>query len=48
MKPADIDELIEKAEEAFAQRQVLEEKIRVAQSKRMNSPMESLGDRKDK
>ena len=48
MKPADIDELIEKAEEAFAQRQVLEEKIRVAQSKMTKSPMESLGDRKDK
>jgi len=30
MKPTDIDELVSKAEEAFAKRQVLEEKIRTA------------------
>ena len=33
MKPTDIEELIRKAEEAFAKRQVLEDKIRVAQSR---------------
>jgi DNA-binding NtrC family response regulator len=33
MKPADIDELIAKAEEAYAKRKVLEEKIRVAQGR---------------
>jgi DNA-binding NtrC family response regulator len=33
MKPADIDELIAKAEEAYAKRKVLEEKIRVAQAR---------------
>jgi len=33
MKPIDIDELIEKAEEAAEKRQRLEERIRVAQSK---------------
>ena len=30
MKPADIDELVRKAEEAFAKRQVMEEKIHMA------------------
>jgi DNA-binding NtrC family response regulator len=33
MKPADIDELIAKAEEAYTKRKVLEEKIRVAQTR---------------
>jgi DNA-binding NtrC family response regulator len=33
MKPTDIDELVGKAEEAYAKRKVLEEKIRVAQSR---------------
>lgn len=43
MKPTDIDELITKAEEAFAKRQVLEEKIRSAQFKwTMKSPREIL------
>jgi len=32
-KPADVQDLIEKAEEAFGKRQVLEDKIRVAQSR---------------
>ena len=32
-KPTDVQDLIEKAEEAFGKRQVLEEKIRVAQSR---------------
>ena len=31
MKPADIDEIVEKAEEAFSNRKRIEEKIRVAQ-----------------
>ncbi len=47
MKPADIDELINKAEEAFVRRQVLEEKIRVAQAGMMKSPMEIVEDSKD-
>ncbi|WP_299982406.1 response regulator [Desulfobacula sp.] len=43
MKPADIDEIIEKATEAFEKRQRLEEKIRLAQSKKyMRSPREIL------
>lgn len=43
MKPADIDEIIEKAIEAFEKRQRLEEKIRVAQAKKyMRSPREIL------
>jgi DNA-binding NtrC family response regulator len=33
MKPTDIEELISKAEDAYAKRQVLEEKIRVAQAR---------------
>lgn len=42
-KPADVQELIEKAEEAFAKRQRLEEKIRVAQTRKfMKSPQEIL------
>jgi DNA-binding NtrC family response regulator len=45
MKPADIDDLINKAEEAFAKRQRLEEKIRMAQSRKiMKSPREILKD----
>jgi len=45
MKPADIDDIIEKAEEAYEKRQRLEEKIRVAQSKKfMRSPREILKD----
>ena len=44
-KPTDIDELIEKAEEAFNKRQRLEEKIRVAQTRTfMKSPREILRD----
>ncbi|OQX04038.1 MAG: two-component system response regulator [Desulfobacteraceae bacterium IS3] len=43
MKPADIDEIVNKAEEAFAKRQRLEEKIRMAQSRSyMKSPREIL------
>jgi DNA-binding NtrC family response regulator len=33
MKPTDIDELVGKVEEAYAKRKVLDEKIRVAQSR---------------
>ena len=44
-KPTDIDELIEKSEEAFNKRQRLEEKIRVAQTRTfMKSPREILRD----
>jgi DNA-binding NtrC family response regulator len=43
MKPADIDDIVNKAEEAFAKRQRLEEKIRMAQSRTyMKSPREIL------
>ena len=43
MKPADIDEIMEKAVAAFGKRQLSEEKIRVAQSKKyMRSPREIL------
>ncbi len=43
MKPADIDEIILKAEEAFEKRQSLEEKIRVAQMRKlMKSPREII------
>lgn len=43
MKPADIDEIIEKAEEAFEKRKRLEAKIRIAQTKKyMRSPREIL------
>ena len=43
MKPTDIDELLQKAEEAFAKRRQLEEKIRLAQSRKfMKSPREIL------
>jgi len=45
MKPADIDELVSKAEEAFSKRKALEEKIRVAQTRSfMKSPREILRD----
>jgi DNA-binding NtrC family response regulator len=42
-KPTEIDDLIAKAEEAFAMRQRLEEKIRMAQTKKfMKSPREII------
>jgi len=47
MKPADLDELIRKAEEAYEKRQRLEEKIRVAQARAVRkSPREILRDMK--
>ena len=43
MKPTEIEELLEKAEEAFEKRKRLEEKIRVAQTRlSMKSPREIL------
>ena len=43
MKPTDIDDLIAKAREAFRKRQLLEEKIQMAQSRSyMKSPREIL------
>ncbi len=43
MKPTEIDELIAKAKEAFAKRENLEEKIRMAQTRKfMKSPREIL------
>ncbi|MCJ7684846.1 MAG: response regulator, partial [Desulfobacteraceae bacterium] len=43
MKPTDIDEIIQKAEEAFEKRQGLEEKIRVARMRKlMKSPREII------
>jgi len=43
MKPTGIDELVDKAEEAFKKRQRLEEKIRMAQSRKfMKSPRDIL------
>jgi DNA-binding NtrC family response regulator len=43
MKPTEIDDLLLKAETAFAKRQELEEKIRLAQSRKfMKSPREIL------
>lgn len=43
MKPADIDEIVEKSTHAFEKRQHLEEKIRMAQNKKfMRSPREIL------
>ncbi|GBC60550.1 response regulator [Desulfonema ishimotonii] len=43
MKPTGLDELIHKAEDAFAKRQRMEEKIRLAQSKKfMKSPREII------
>ena len=48
VKPADIDDIIEKAMEAFEKRQHREEKIRVAQAKKyMRSPREILKDNDD-
>lgn len=45
MKPAEVDDLVAKAEEAFEKRQKLEEKIRMAQSRKiMKSPREILKD----
>ena len=45
MKPTDVNDLIEKAEEAFEKRQRLEEKIRVAQTRSfMKSPREIIRD----
>ena len=45
MKPTDVNEIIEKAEEAFGKRQRLEEKIRVAQIRSfMKSPRQILTD----
>jgi DNA-binding NtrC family response regulator len=43
MKPTDVQDLIAKAEEAFGKRKVLEEKIRIAQTRAfMKSPREIL------
>ena len=43
MKPADINEIIEKAEQAFEKRQDLEEKIRVARMRKlMKSPSQII------
>ena len=48
MKPIAIEELIQKAEDAFAKRMQLEEKIRMAQSRLfMKSPREILKKTKD-
>jgi DNA-binding NtrC family response regulator len=45
MKPTDVKDLIQKAEEAFRKRQVLEEKIRVVQTRSfMKSPREIIRD----
>jgi DNA-binding NtrC family response regulator len=45
MKPADIGEIIQKAEDAYARRQTLESKIRVAQMRKlMGSPREIIQD----
>jgi DNA-binding NtrC family response regulator len=45
MKPADVGDLIQKAEEAYARRQNLESKIRVAQMRKlMGSPREIIQD----
>ncbi|MCD4716865.1 MAG: response regulator [Desulfobacterales bacterium] len=45
MKPTDVKDLIRKAETAFEKRQVLEEKIRVAQTRSfMKSPREIIRD----
>jgi len=43
MKPADIDDLIAKAEEAFEKRQRLEEKIRTAQSRKTMKSAKDTG-----
>lgn len=45
MKPTDVKELIQKAEEAFEKRKLLEEKIRMAQAKKMmKSPRDIIKD----
>jgi DNA-binding NtrC family response regulator len=45
MKPADVEEIIRKAEEAFARRQQLEERIRVVQTRKaMRSPREIIAE----
>ncbi len=45
MKPTDIDEIIEKAQEAFMKRQDLEEKIRVARMRKIvKSPREIINE----
>ncbi|MDB9822965.1 response regulator [Deltaproteobacteria bacterium] len=45
LKPTDINDLIQKAEEAFEKRMRLEEKIRMAQSRRyMKSPREIISE----
>jgi DNA-binding NtrC family response regulator len=49
MKPADVDELIKKAKEAFAKRKIPEDKIGVAGGGRMmNSQLEILKGTRDK
>lgn len=48
MKPADVDELIKKAEEAFAKRKVQEDKTHVTEKRMMNSRLEILNGTKDK
>jgi DNA-binding NtrC family response regulator len=48
MKPAGVEELLEKTIEAFEKRQRLEEKIRMAQSRKfMKSPREIIRDSKN-
>ena len=48
-KPVDVDELIEKAEDAFERRQQVEEKIRVAQTRAFSkSPREIIRDSEHK
>lgn len=42
MKPTDIDDLIRKAEDAYARRQNLEEKIRVATMRRMSQSARTI------
>jgi DNA-binding NtrC family response regulator len=45
MKPADVDEIMEKAKDAYSKRQQIEEKIRVAQMRFVTkSPQEILKD----
>jgi hypothetical protein len=47
MKPTNMDDLVKKAEDAYAKRQVLEDKIRVAQARMaQRSPLEILRDAK--
>lgn len=44
MKPADMDEIIQKAEEAFMRRQNIEEKIRIARSRTASKSPRSIID----